>query len=99
VKVSYAEKGRAVPGVATVVNDELVIETLAALRKSGLRTIPSGDYLTLVPDAQLWIDGSLYLVRPLTQRSWTVRQALRDAEHIVRTVQSRAGSDNLAVSA
>lgn len=99
VKISYAEKGRAAPEVATAVNDELVIETLAALRKSGLRTIPSGDYLTLVPDAQLWIDGSLYLVRPLTQRSWTVRQALRDAEHIVRTVQSRAGSDSLAVSA
>jgi hypothetical protein len=99
VKVSYAEKGRAAPGFAAVVNDDLVIETLAALRKSGLRTIPSGDYLTLVPDAHLWIDGSLYLVRPLTQRSWTVRQALRDAEYIVRTVQSRAGFDKLAVPA
>lgn len=99
VKVCYAEKGRTAPGAAAAVNDELVIETLSALRKSGLRTIPSGDYLTLVPDAHLWIDGSLYLVRPLTQRSWTVRQALRDAEHIVRTVQSRAGSDKLAVPA
>lgn len=97
VKVSYAEKGRAAPGVAAAVNDELVIETLATLRKAGLRTVPLGDHLALVPDAHLWIDGSLYLVRPLMQRSWTVRQALRDAEHIVRTVQSRAGSDKAAV--
>ena len=99
VKVSYAEKGQAAPSVAAVINDELIIETLAALRKAGLRTIPSGDYLTLVPDAHLWIDGSLYLVRPLMQRNWTVRQALRDAEHIVRTVQSQAGSDKQAVPA
>lgn len=99
VKVGYAERGRAAPTSRATINDELVIETLAALRKAGLRTIPSGDYLALVPDAQLWIDGSLYLVRPLMQRSWTVRQALRDAEHIVRTVQSRAGSDNRAVPA
>ena len=92
VKVSYTEKGCAPPSVAATINDELVIETLAALRKSGLRTIPSGNHLNLVPDAHLWIDGSLYLVRSLTQRSWTVRQALRDAEHIVRTVQSRAAA-------
>lgn len=99
VKVSYAEKGRAGTDVAAAVNDELVIETLAALRKSGLRTIPSGDYLTLVPDSHLWIDGSLYLVRPLTQRSWTVRQALRDAEHIVRTVQSSAAAAKAGTAA
>ena len=99
VKVSYAEQGRGPSGTKAAINDELVIEALASLRKSGLRTIPSGDHLTLVPDAHLWIDGSLYLARPLTHRSWTVRQALRDAEHIVRTVQSRAGSEKLAVPA
>lgn len=99
VKISYVEKGQGAPSVAAAVNDELVIETLAVLRKFGLRAIPSGDYLILVPDAHVWIDGSLYLVRPLTRRSWTVRQALRDAEHIVRTVQSRAYSEKFAVPA
>lgn len=99
VKVGYVENGRGAPGAAAAVNDELVVETLAVLRKSGLRIIPSGGYLALVPDAHLWIDGGLYLVRPLTQRSWTVRQALRDAEHIVRTVQSRAGFDKLVLPA
>lgn len=96
VKVSYTDKGRAPPSVAAAINDDLVIETLDTLRKSGLRTIPSGDYLSLVPDAHFWIDGNFYLVRPLSQRSWTVRQALRDAEHIVRTVQSRANSEEMA---
>jgi len=99
VKVSYTDKSSAAPAARTSVNDELVVETLAELRRAGLRTIPSGDYLTLVPDAHLWVDGGLYIVRPLTQRSWTFRQALRDAEHIVRTVQSHATSGKLAVPA
>ena len=92
VKISYAEQPTGAPKIATKVNDDLVLTTLAQLRSAGLRAIPSGEALTLVPDAHLWIEGSLYLVRPLTQRSWTVRQALRDAEHIVRTVQARAAS-------
>ena len=97
VKIRYAEKDRAPSAAKATIDDELVIETLASLRKSGLRTIPSGDHLALVPDAHLWIDGSLYMARPLARRSWTVRQALRDAEHIVRSVQSGAGSEKPAV--
>lgn len=99
VKVAYAQSKRVKSSVSAAINDALVIETLATLRKFGLRTIPSGDHLMLVPDAHLWIDGSLYLVRPLTHRNWTVRQALRDAEFIVRTVQSRAGPAKSAVPA
>jgi len=90
VRVTYAEQSTSGPEVDTKINDELVLETLARLRDAGLRAIPSGNYMTLVPDTHLWMEGALYLVRPLTQRSWTVRQALRDAEHIVRTVQSGA---------
>lgn len=90
VRVTYADKPTEAPLVDTKVNDDLVLETLSRLRDVGLRIIPSGDSLTLIPDAHLWIDGSLYMVRPLTRRSWTVRQALRDAEHIVRMVQSHA---------
>jgi hypothetical protein len=92
VRVTYTEEPTGAPTVATEINDDVVLATLAQLRGAGLRAIPSGEALVLVPDAHLWIDGSLYLVRPLTRRSWTVRQALRDAEHIVRTVQSRAAS-------
>lgn len=98
VRVTYAEQPTEAPVVGTEVSDELVLETLARLRAAGLRAIPSGDLLTLLPDVHLWIDGSLYLVRTLSQRSWTVRQALRDAEHIVRNVQSRATRDKLAVN-
>lgn len=97
--MSYADGPTQAPKVDSEVSDELVLETLAQLRAVGLRTIPAGEFLTLVPDAHLWIEGALYLVRPLTQRSWTVRQALRDAEHIVRGVQFRATRDKLKVTA
>jgi hypothetical protein len=89
VRIAYADGPNETAVVDTTVSDDLVLTTLARLRDAGLRAIPSGEAVTLVPDAHLWIEGSLYLVRPLTRRSWTVRQALRDAEHIVRTVQAR----------
>ncbi len=92
VRITYADQPTAAPKVDSTIDDELVLTTLAQLRSAGLRAIPAGESLTLVPDAHIWIEGSLYLVRPLTQRSWTIRQAFRDAEHIVRTVQARAGS-------
>jgi hypothetical protein len=91
VRIAYVESPTNGPKVDTTIDDELVLTTLDGLRAAGLRTIPAGDALALIPDAHLWIDGALYLVRPLSRRSWTVRQALRDAEHIVRTVQERSG--------
>ncbi len=90
IRITYDQDRTEAPVIDTNVSDELVLQTLAQLRAAGLRAIPSGDFLTLVPDAHLWIDGALYLVRPLTQRSWTIRQAMRDAEQIVRRVQRRA---------
>jgi hypothetical protein len=91
VRIDYTPD-RTAPGAATVrIDDQLVQTTLSELRRLGLTVIPSGDALQLVPDAHIWTNGVLYLARPLTQRSWTLRQALRDAEHIVRTVQSRQG--------
>ena len=91
VRVIYADDRTEAASVKTEVNDDLVLTTLSHLRSQGLRTIPAGEALSLVPDAHIWIDGALYLVRPFSRRSWTVRQALRDAEHIVCTVQRRAG--------
>ncbi|NIJ42081.1 hypothetical protein FHS78_002374 [Parvibaculum indicum] len=99
VRVSYKGKSTAAPVVETRISDELVLQTLDQLRVSGLRAIPLGDSLTLVPDAHIWIDQSLYLVRPLAKRNWTIRQALRDAEQIVRTVQSHGSSGKLGVPA
>lgn len=82
--------------IDTAVNDELVIETLGELRRSGMRPLAAGDFLTLLPDTHIWVGGALYLVRPLTRRSWTVRQARRDAERIVRDVRSQARSEKAA---
>jgi hypothetical protein len=91
VRVTYSDDRTEASDVKIEVNDDLVLTTLSELREAGLRTIPAGEVLSLVPDAHIWIDGRLYLVRPLSHRSWTVRQALRDAERIVRSVQRKAG--------
>lgn len=99
VRISYQEKPTRDPGVETTINDDLVLVTLAELRASGLGLVSLGDSLSLIPDVHVWFDRSIYLVRPLTRRSWTVRQALRDAEYIVRTVQSDATCGSQGVPA
>src|SRR5674476_1508921 len=87
--VNYSGGFAAAATAVAVINDEAVHETLLELRRLGLTVIPSGDALQLVPDAHIWTNGALYFVRSLARRNWTIRQALRDAEHIVRAVQSR----------
>ena len=69
-------------------NNSAVMETIKRLRGSGLHIVPAGSMMGLVPDTHIWVDGDLYIARPLNRRSWTMRQALRDAERIVRRVQS-----------
>jgi len=59
VRVSYIQRPTGKPEVSTKINDELVLATLAELQRVGLRAIPSGDFLTLIPDVHLWIDESL----------------------------------------
>ncbi|WP_089174982.1 N-6 DNA methylase [Bosea sp. AS-1] len=99
VRIIYAAERTEAPAYDAVVDGDTVIQTLAALRDAGLRVIPTGETLSLVPDVHLWLNSALYLVRPLTRRCWTVRQALRDAEHIVRMVQFSTPSDKFAVPA
>jgi hypothetical protein len=89
VRISYKNEFTAPATASAELNDDLVLMTLARLRTAGLTAIASGDALQLVPDAHVWTDGSLYLVRPLSRRSWTIRQALRDAERIVRSAQGQ----------
>ena len=62
--------------------------TLKELRSAGLRTVSSGAAPDLVPDTHVWVRDLLYFVRPMNRRSWTSRQALRDAERIVRMVSA-----------
>ena len=88
VRVDHIRHETADAEIDTGIDDHVVFETLELLRAAGLRRIRSGTSLSLVPDAHIWLEGSLYLARPATKRSWTVRQALRDSEHIVRLVQS-----------
>ncbi|MCY3837223.1 MAG: N-6 DNA methylase [Gammaproteobacteria bacterium] len=92
VRVVYVRNMTAEPEIDAVVDDAVVLQVLESLRSAGLRRIWSAPTLSLVPDTHIWLDGSLYLVRPATKRNWTIRQALRDAEHIVRLVQPDSGT-------
>jgi N-6 DNA Methylase len=87
VRIDYVNTQTEPASVETKVDDALVFATLSTLRGAGLAVIPVGNALQLVPDVHIWIDGALYLVRQLARRNWTVRQARRDSEHIVRSVQ------------
>ena len=87
IRVDYVRDNTADPEIDALVDDNVVLQTLELLRGAGLRRIWSSPSLSLVPDTHIWLDGSLYLVRPATKRNWTIRQALRDAEHIVRLAQ------------
>lgn len=89
VRITYRQYPTGEAEINTIINDELVLTTLAELRRIGLHAISAGNFLTLMPDVLLWIAESLYLVRPLARRNWTRRQAHRDAEQIVRSVQAR----------
>ena len=94
VRIEYNPSESSPTRAVTKIDNEIIQATLAELRLSGLAAIPLGDALHLVPDIYVWTDEALYLVRPLTGRLWTRRQALRDAEHIVRAVQNRQGPLN-----
>ena len=87
VRVDYSRTKTRGPEIQALIDDNVVLQTLELLRRAGLRRIRSGLSLGFVPDTHLWLNGSVYLVRPATKRSWTVRQALRDAEDIVRLAQ------------
>lgn len=99
VRITYSKKPTAEAQVRTTIDDEIVLRTLDQLRASELNAISLADSMTFVPDAHVWINQSLYLVRPLTHRSWTVRQALRDAEHLVRSIQSGGPTEEYGVHA
>lgn len=93
VRIKYNGDKTAPATSSAQINDDAVLATLSELRSLGLTVIPSGDALQLVPDTFFWTRKALYLVRPLTRRSWTIRQAMGDAERIVRNVQERQQTD------
>ena len=89
VRIEYVSTGTVPSDAAVRMDDEAIQATLSELRQRGLAVIPSGDAIKLIPDTHIWTNGALYIVRFLARRNWTLRQALQDAEHIVRTVQDR----------
>ena len=89
VRIKFTSKVTGPATSSSRIDDQTIHATLRELRRLGLTLIPSGTALQLIPDSHMWTNGTLYIVRLLARRNWTLRQALRDAEHIVYTVQDR----------
>ena len=87
VRIQFNDKKTADGSSSTRVDNDAVLETFSELRRLGLSVVPAGEALWFVPDTFIWSDGAVFVVRSLIRRNWTIRQALRDAERIVRNVQ------------
>jgi hypothetical protein len=90
VRLEYEQAITTAATAGAQANDKLVRELLLQLRRVGLSVVSVGQALQLIPDVHVWISGELYLVRLMHKKSWTIRQALRDAEDVVRRVQRQA---------
>lgn len=87
IRIQFNDQKTADGSSTTRIDDDAVLETLSELRRLGLSVVPAGEALWFVPDTFIWSDGAVFVVRSLVRRNWTIRQALRDAERIVRNVQ------------
>jgi len=68
-------------------NDHAVEALLAELKQEKLLPMAIGENFGFAADALIWTESHLYMVRPLVQRFWLERYALRDARRIVSNVQ------------
>ena len=93
VRIDYAADERGAPSTRVHIDDGVVMDVLSELRQHGLVPLRNSG-LVLFPDAHVWLNGSVYIVRYFTQRNWTIRQALRDAEHIFRDVRHKQQLQN-----
>lgn len=89
VRVQCLPEGIGPADVQTAIDDALVQQTLQALRRDQIDAVAVAG-MTFLLDQRLWTPRGLYLARPLVQRGWLVRTAVRDAEQIVRDVQRNA---------
>jgi len=88
VGIGYTDAETSAATFTSEIGNQLVQGALSELRRLGLSVVHPSQGLQLIPDIQIWANGALYLVRLLNRKSWTIRQALRDAEQIVRRVQN-----------
>jgi hypothetical protein len=86
VRIQFNDQKTADGSSSFRIDNDAVLETFSELRRLGLSVMPTSQALWFVPDTFIWSDGTVFVVRSLIGRSWTIRQALRDAERIVRNV-------------
>lgn len=93
VRVSY-QAGDVSPSSSSLALDRArVQEALAIVRSRKSDRIALSDQVEFRFDQMVWTQHGLYIARLLQRRNWLQRTAVRDAEAIVRSVQSRARAD------
>ena len=97
VNIQFNESKQEKPDIEYLTNDTMVLSLLHQLRNSGLDRVSPDSTLELMPDTFVWTNTALMIARPMIRRSWSIRQAIRDAEHIVSDVQRVHLSENKAI--
>ena len=70
-------------------NDLAVVAVVAQLQAEGFIDTALGESFTSLAGNFVWTDDSLYIIKPLMQRFWLKRCALKDASRIVGDVQKQ----------
>ena len=96
VRIQYLTEGKGDAILNTRLDDVFVLETLQALRRDRLVDQTNEDGVHWLVDRHVWTPRGLYFAKPLISHAWLLRTAQRDAEAIVRDVQSRATSTKAA---
>ncbi len=97
VNIQFNESKQEKPDVEYLTNDTMVLSLLHHLRTSGLDRVSPDSRLELMPDTFVWTKTALMIARSMIRRSWSIRQAIRDAEHIVSDVQRVHLAENKAI--
>jgi len=90
VRVQYLPHAAQGEEVSTCIDDALVYQTLASLRREHLSEFMDAAGVAWLFNQRIWTPRGLYIARAMTRHGWLTRTALRDAEAIVRDVQQHA---------
>lgn len=73
-----------------VASDAAIGEAMRVLHSHGLLPVSLGEQVFFAPDTLIWLDDTLYLIKPMIRRYWLQRAAIRDARQIVSGTHRKA---------
>ena len=81
-----------VPATApeVVASDAAIGETMRTLYRHDLLPVSLGNQVYFAPDTLIWLDDTLYLIKPMIRRYWLRRTAIHDARQIVSGTHRQA---------